>query len=121
MSPVYHEQINETVKQFTRSGNVTEEELVKLTDHVMDFMLSTGNSYINTANLNVDIDFLEATIRSFYLLDEKGSKIDMLKYTQKFTQQLAINKKEGIKRLSKDIFYDAIGIQRRKYLIFGKN
>jgi len=121
MSPVYLEQINETVLQLTRSGNVSEEELVKLTDHVMDFMLTTGNSCINTANLNVDIDFLEATIRSFYLFDKNGNKIEMLHYAQKFNKKLASNQKEGIKKLSKDIFNDSTGIQRRKYLIFGKN
>lgn len=113
--------LNGTARLIATGEYVPDAEIRLLIESVMDYMLSTGNSFIRTEYLQVDIDFIEAKIKKFRVSNDEGKKIDLKKYTQKFTNQLIRNQKEGMKRLYSDLFDQKNRANTQKVLIFGRN
>jgi hypothetical protein len=113
--------LNKTAKLIAMGEFVSTIEISLLVDNVMDYILSTGDSFIQTENLNVDIDLIEAKIKRFHVCNGQGKKIDLRSYTMKFSDQLIKNQKQGMKRLYADVFTQKDSERTQKVLIFGKN
>jgi hypothetical protein len=113
--------INGTARLIAIGKSVSDKEINLLVECVMDYMLSTGSSFISTENLKVDIDFIEAKIKRFRIYNGEGKKIDLKKYTQKFSDQLIRNQKEGMKRLYAELFVQKTSENTQKVLVFGRN
>lgn len=121
MGKIDLQKLIENAKILARKDSITEEDSIVLIDQVMEYLFTTGNKAIKAKYLNVDIDFIKAKIKSFYLFGDDGRKINLIGYTQKFTEQLALNQKEGIRKLSKDIFNGYTESSSGNVLVFGKN
>lgn len=113
--------LNGIARSIAVGESVSEKEIKLLIKSVMDYMLSTGSSFISTENLKVDIDLIEAKIKRFRVYNSEGKKIDLKQYTQKFSDQLIRNQKQGMKRLYAELFEQKASENTQKVLVFGRN
>ena len=68
--------LNGTARLIAMNIEKADKEIDLLIDGVMEYMLSSGSSSIESENLAVSIDFTQAKIEQFQITDGVGGVVD---------------------------------------------
>ena len=113
--------LNDSARLLASQEKMDQQSIDLLVEGVGEHLLNTGTELLHFENLYVQVSFSDAEVLSFLIDNGAGRVLDVERHTDPLKAALKKNRREGLKRLIRDVEQQPSMGNLLQRMVFSKN